>query len=386
MKKVRSIILLVMAFACVFTLSACGGKSDPAASAPPAQGGGGDSALPTKVFHIGCNTWGTMPILMMYGDECEYALKTLGMTTSRASDDNNPDKELQNVQNFISQGVDGIALQGAGATVIPQIATECLNAKVPFAMYNFPPRDDFYDDMSANNPYFAGAVVSDLRADGHILGERAIADGHRTACMIGGNIGDPNMDNRSGGFKEAFEAGGGTIVGEERCNDNSECLTKASSMFSANRDVDCVYIMVSDYVEGTMTALETLGIEGVDAYLSAVNTISADYVRDGRIVAGSGGTAFSCNVGPTLLINLLDGHVIRDANGNAPFIRIPTSIVTKDNIDKYMAAFFGDSPAVSQEVIKKLCYRFNPDVTYQTYLDVIANDLTVDAIIKSKGL
>ena len=384
MKKLKAIVVLVIIAALITGLAACNGSSG--SSTPSPGESGGSSGLPTKQHLIGCNTWGTMPILMMYGDECEYALHTLGMTTSRASDDNNPDKELQNVQNFISQGVDGIALQGAGATVIPQIATECLNAKVPFAMYNFPPRDDFYQDMSANNPYFAGAVVSDLRADGYILGERAIADGHRTACMIGGNIGDPNMDNRSGGFRDAFEAGGGSIVGEERCNDNSECLTKASSMFSANRDVDCVYIMVSDYVEGTMTALETLGIEGVDAYLSAVNTISADYVRDGRIVAGSGGTAFSCNVGPTLLINLLDGHAIRDENGNAPFIRIPTSIVTQENIDKYMQAFFGDSPAVSEEVIRRLCYRFNPDVTYQTYLDVIANELTVDAIIRSKGL
>ena len=395
MKRAKSILFIVLTFSFVISLAACQGSpgsssppaSSPPASSPPAQSSGGGAAeLPTKEYLIGCNTWGTMPILMLYGDECEYTLHTLGMKTSRASDDNNPDKELQNVQNFISQGVDGIALQGAGATVIPQIATECMNAKVPFAMYNFPPRQDFYEDMSANNPYFAGAAVSDLWADGSILGAKAIADGHRTACMIGGNIGDPNMDNRSGGFKEAFEAGGGTIVGEERCNDNSECLTKATNMFSASRDVDCVYIMVSDYVEGTMTALETLNIPGVAGYLSAVNTISADYIRDGRIVAGSGGTALSCNVGPTLLINLLDGHVIRDDKGNAPFFRIPTSLVTKDNIDKFIEAFFGAERAVAPDIIKKLTYRFNPDVTYQTYLDVIANDLTVDAVIKSKGL
>jgi len=395
MKKSNQILLVILALSFVFTLAACQGStpsqpSQPSQSSQPSQpsqsSGGGSAELPTKQYLIGCNTWGTMPILMLYGDECEYTLHTLGMRTSRASDDNNPDKELQNVQNFISQGVDGIALQGAGATVIPQIATECKNAKVPFAMYNFPPRQDFYEDMSKNNPYFAGAAVSDLWADGSILGAKAIADGHRTACLIGGNIGDPNMDNRAGGFKEAFEAGGGKIVGEERCNDNSECLTKATNMFSASRDVDCVYIMVSDYVEGTMTALETLNIPGVAGYLSAVNTISADYIRDGRIVAGSGGTALSCNVGPTLLINLLDGHVIRDNDGNAPFFRIPTSLVTQENIDKFIEAFFGAERAVAPEIIKKLSYRFNPDVTYQTYLDVIASDLTVDAVIKAKGL
>jgi len=40
---------------------------------------------------------------------------------------------------------------------------------------------------------------------------------------------------------------------------------------------------------------------------------------------------------------------------------------------------------VSPDVLKKLCYRYNPDVTYQTYLDVIQNELTVDAVLKAYG-
>jgi hypothetical protein len=109
------------------------------------------------------------------------------------------------------------------------------------------------------------------------LRKKALADGCKTACIIGGNIGDLNMDNRSKGFQDGFTAGGGTILAEERCTDNSEALSKASSMLSANKDVDCIYIMVGDYVEGTLTALDTLGIEGVKCYLSAVNAGSAIY-------------------------------------------------------------------------------------------------------------
>jgi hypothetical protein len=44
------------------------------------------------------NVWGTAPVLTLYGNEEEYALTAIGMTADRASDDNNADKELQNIQ------------------------------------------------------------------------------------------------------------------------------------------------------------------------------------------------------------------------------------------------------------------------------------------------
>jgi len=331
------------------------------------------------------NVWGTAPVLTLYGDEQEYALKTIGMTCDRASDDNNADKELQNIQNFVSQGVDGLLIQGAGATTIPQMANEATKAKIPFVLSIFTGTPEVRAEL-AKNEYYGGAAASDLVADGRILGQKAIEDGCKTACIIGGNIGDLNMDNRSKGFREGFEGGGGKIVAEERCTDNSECLTKALSMLSANKDVDCIYIMVGDYVEGTLTALDTLGITGTKCYLSAVNAGSAKYIKEGRIVAGSGGTTFACDVSPTLLLNILDGHPIKDENGDPPFFAIPTSLVTKDNVDAYVEVFLSENAhPVSPDALKKLCYRYNPDVTYQTYLDVIQNELTVDAVLKAYG-
>jgi ribose transport system substrate-binding protein len=395
MKKVYSIIALILAFSCIFSLAACGGTTAPSASpssssvAPSSEAAaapGEGASAPTETYHLGMNVWGTAPVLTLYGDEEEYALKAIGMTAARASDDNNADKELQNIQNFISQGVDGLLIQGAGATTIPQMGIEAKNAKVPFALCIFTGTPEVRAELAASNEYYAGAAASDLQADGRILAEKAIADGAKTACIIGGNIGDLNMDNRSKGFQDGFKAGGGTILAEERCTDNSEALAKASSMLSANKDVDCIYIMVGDYVEGTLTALDTLGIEGVKCYLSAVNAGSAKYISSGQIEAGSGGTALCCNVAPTLLLNMLDGHPIKDAEGKAPFFAIPTSLVTKDNVDAYVEVFLAEGAhPVPADVLKNLCYRYNPDVTYETYVDTITNLLTVDSILKANG-
>lgn len=374
-------------FACIFSLAACGsntGTAAPSGGASVAPSGGASDL--TKTYHLGMNVWGTAPVLTLYGNEQEYALKAIGMTTDRASDDNNADKELQNIQNFISQGVDGLLIQGAGATTIPQMGIEAAKAKTPFALSIFTGTPEVRQELADTNEYYAGASASDLQADGRILAEKALADGAKTACLIGGNIGDLNMDNRSKGFQDAFKAGGGTILAEERCTDSSEALSKASSMLSANKDVDCIYIMVGDYVEGTLTALDTLGIEGVKCYLSAVNAGSAKYITSGQIVAGSGGTALAANVAPTLLLNMLDGHPVKDENGKAPFFAVPTSLVTKENVDAYVEVFLAEGAhPVSAEVLKKLCFRYNPDVTYQTYVDVIKNDLTVDAILKANG-
>lgn len=396
MKKVWSTIALILVFACIFSLAGCGGttattspsSSSASASVPaaaPSESATGMAAELTKEYHVGLNTWGTAPVLQLYGDEAEYGIKSIGMTNDRASDDNNADKELQNIQNFIAQGVDGLCMSGAGMTTIPQMGNEAAKAKIPFIMYIHTGTPEIRDELTKNE-YYAGACASDLVADGGVLGEKAIADGNKTACIIGGNLGDINIDNRVKGFTEAFTAAGGTIVAEERCVDNSECLAKASSMLSANKDVDCVYIVVGDYVEGTLTALDTLGIEGVKCYLSAVNAGSAKYITSGEIVAGSGGTALAASVAPTLLLNALDGHFIKDADGKAPFFKIPTSLVTKENVDAYVEVFLakGAHP-VPVDLLKQLCFRYNPNASYQTYVDTIKNNLTVDAILKANG-
>jgi ribose transport system substrate-binding protein len=402
MKKMLSILAMILVFACIFSLAACNGNAEPVTSPAASPSGGASSpsgeasapaaspsdgaALPTEAYHIGMNVWGTAPVLTLYGDETEYAVKAVGMTNDRASDDNNADKELQNIQNFISQGVDGLCIQGAGATTIPQMGTEALNAKVPFVLCIFTGTPEVRAELTDTNPYYAGAAASDLQADGRILAEKALADGCKTACMIGGNIGDLNMDNRAKGFQDGFTAGGGTILAEERCTDNSEALSKASSMLSAHKDVDCIYIMVGDYVEGTLTALDTLGIEGVKCYLSAVNAGSADYIRSGQIQAGSGGTALCCNVAPTLLLNMLDGHPITDADGKAR--SSPSHVARHEGQRGRLCRGVpgrGRAPRAGRCNQKPLL-SLQPDVTYETYVDTITNELTVDAILKRKRL
>ena len=391
LKKLASVIALIIALTMV--VASCGDNSSNQSSGTPSTPASPDSSAssggpPDTVYTIGFNTWGSgVPILDLFGDETEFALKALGMNGSRASDDFTADKELQNVQNFISAGVDGIALQASADPVLPQAADACRSAEIPFVLLVFVGEDNDRAQIASNNQYYVGAVNSDLYYDGYVLGQSAIRDGNKTACIIGGNIGDNNMDQRIAGFTQSFVVeGGGQILSEARCTSPAESLQKASDMLSTFRDADCLYSLVGDYVPGPITAMDTLGITEMKVYASCVDLDTANYIREGRVVEGNDGIGLSAVIAPAMLINFLDGHPIVDSSGKpAEFKTIPF-IVNKDNVDDYVSIFYtpGVHP-ITEDLLRSLVWRYNPDVNYQTYENLIASGLTLDALLKVHG-
>lgn len=377
MSKVSRRLALILAIVLAFSLAltACGPKEE---AKTPDDG-------EAVAYKLGVNTWGSgVPILDSFGDAAQYTAETMGCTVIRASDDFTSDKELTNAQNFIAAGVDGILLQAAAPTTLPEIARYCKDAKVPFVLHVFIGDDPDRDKVAAENEYYVGAIDSDMVTDGKLMAEAALRDGCKTAVLIGGNIGDNNMDQRSQGFTDAFVAGGGTVLSEARCTDASEAPTKAEDMLSANMDADCLYAMVGDYIPGSISAIENLGLsDSIKVYMSCVDKTSAAYIKEGKIVEGNDGITLASYIAPMLMLNYLDGHKIVDANGDAPRFQTTPFSVNKDNVDGYLSVFDGTHPFTA-EMINDLCWRHNPEVTYQTYVDLLSN-LSLDYILKAHG-
>ncbi|MDR3278811.1 MAG: substrate-binding domain-containing protein, partial [Oscillospiraceae bacterium] len=266
MKKIRRIIAAALALTLVAALfSACGKKTPPAEtttppadSAPPADSNapGGEAGTDAS-YNLGVQVWGSgVPILDSFGDAVGWTIDTLGSTYVRASDDFTADKELTNAQNFIASGVDGLLIQLSAGPVLLQIAKQAAEKKVALATYITIGDDPDIAELAETNEYWVGACDSDMVLDGKLVAEYALKDGCTKAVIIGGNIGDNSQDQRSNGFTEAFEAGGGKVLAVARCTDNSEAPQKAEDMLAANPDADCLYAMVGDYVQGSVTALE----------------------------------------------------------------------------------------------------------------------------------
>ncbi len=204
--KARKIIALLLAAVMVLALTACGssgGKKEDSA----------DKGGKTGPYTIGINTWGSgVPVLDMFGDAKQYTLETLGHKVNRMSDDFNGEKELQNAQNMCAAGVDGIVFQAAAVSTVPQVGKECANAKIPFSFDVFVGENPDLAALADSNEYYCGAIDLDMVSDGAAIAEMAYGNGCRKAVMIGGNIGNNNMDQRSQGLTEKCTALGGEVV------------------------------------------------------------------------------------------------------------------------------------------------------------------------------
>jgi ribose transport system substrate-binding protein len=383
-KRIALFVAIITAFSLV--IAGCGEKPAPSAS-PSAPAASGAPSITTS-YKIGVNTWGAgVPVLDKFADNGEYVVKLLGGTTMRASDDFTPDKESQNVQNFCSAGCDGITLQPAGVTNLMQMAKTCQDAKVAFVINTFLGDDADRAELAKTNPYYVGSIANDLYADGKGVAELALADGMKKALIIGGNIGDNTQDLRSQGFTETFTAGGGTVLYEARCTNASEAPTKAADMLSANKDADCLYAMVGDYIPGSLTAIKNANLEGkINIYMSGVDSTSANFIKDGTVKAGCDGLFLASLIAPTLIYNYLDGHPIKDENGNPPELLNAEFKVDQSNIDAYISIFCTDGVnPIPDDMLKNLCWRYNPNVTYQTYVDLMQNGLTLNALLEAHG-
>ena len=375
MKKFKKIVALLLVAVMVLSLAAC--SSGDSNTDGDAAGG----------YTIGINTWGSgVPVLDMFGDAKQYTLELLGHKVSRMSDDFTADKELQNVQNMCAAGVNGIVFQAAAVTTVPQIGEECAKAKIPFAFDVFVGDEADLANLASGNEYYCGAIDSDMVSDGAAIAQMAWDNGCRTAVMIGGNIGDNNMDQRSQGFTETFTQLGGEVYAEARCTDNSECATKAMDMLSAYKDADAIYCFVGDYVEGSLTAIDNLGLTDIQVYVSCVDEGTANYIKEGRVVGGNDGISLASYISCTLVLNYLAGHKIVDENGQAPRLSTSPFRVDQSNVDNYLKVFFSDeAKPFTQSMLNDLLYTSNPNVSYQDYVDLIAN-IDLDMMLEANGL
>ena len=373
-KTMKRTLAIVLALALVFALAACGSKSE----------GNGDENVS---YNLGYNTWGAGTATFDFmAAVIDQAVAASGSTANRANDEHQADKELANIQNFVNAGVDGIIMQTAADPVLPEAAADCKEAKIPFVMSTFTGTDEVRADLSANNEYYLGSVNATMEAEGYLMGKAAAEDGHKTAVLLGGNVGDIHFEQRIEGFKKAFcEEGGGTIISEARCANPGEGQEKANAMLSAYPDADCLFAMVGDYVPGAVNAMETLGITDMPIYCSNANTDAIPYIRSGQIAAATTGNDLVGAVATALLINYLDGHKIVDENGKVPEFKSVGFVVDLDNVDKYEEIFLTKGVPFPDEVLQSLMYRYNPDVTYADFKDFVDNKLTLDAIVEMWG-
>jgi ribose transport system substrate-binding protein len=277
------------------------------------------------------------------------------------------------IQSYIGSGVDAIYWYAIFAALTPIIVSMCEQANVPVGIGHIPPTPDQYEMLLAS-PVFTGYVGGNLYWAGYQLGEQAIRDGGRVAIIEIGVPGTFDMESKRTGFTDAFEAGGGQVVAYASASTPDEALPKSTDMLNAHPDVDVAYAGTGFHCVGLMQAVRNLNRQDtVKIYTSDVDLDLVQPIRDGLLAAGDGGSQVEMILALALIINWLDGHQILDPNGNAPiFDDMRNCLITADNVDEFQRVIV-DNNCFTLEMFRHFLYRYNPDVSYQTYKDFVDN-------------
>lgn len=239
-KKISLSFLAVMIIAAI-ALSGCSTGSEPKESAASSGSAGSSAPAAGKKLKIGISFETLQTAYWVTGfNAMKEDIVARGHEYVEAVADGDSNRQLEQVNNFIAQKVDGIILVPKDEkTVIPMIKA-ANEANIPIVLYNRPP---------AKSDAKSTTVVADnfkITVDTvKFMVEQAKAQGGKYKAMILiGDLGDQNAINRRDGFFEALK---GTedfieVVAQVPTEWNQEkALAGVTNALQANPDINFIF-------------------------------------------------------------------------------------------------------------------------------------------------
>lgn len=384
MKKLHSILALILCLVLVFALAACGNSGEnqdvqasasPSDSPSPAEPDGDDQGEFSS-YTIGFSSHGAG---MWIIDLCRlhvqhYLVDVLGFEFQTVAANFSAEQMVRDVQNSCQADQDGHMYTNTWGTIMETCSDIFEDTQTPWVNYDQMISQDMVD-IARENPYFVGSVGGDAYNQGYVVGLQAAEDGCQRAAVIAGAIGDTVVDKRLQGFSDGLATGGGQVIEEARCSDPSEATQKGDDLIAAYGDqIDCLFGQNSEFILPAMNALENFGyIDNVSLYTAEPDIECLNMIRDGEMSAVIPSGQLASPLASILLINYLDGHALLDENGQAPWLdTIPMWMVTPENADIYQK-YTIDGFEMANEDYLNLLYRNNPDVTYEEFCQFVEN-------------
>lgn len=361
------------------SMAACGGDTSTTESTAGADSaavsdsvaGGEDAAsedsASTGKFKIGYNYYGPGSYaLTKLADNQQFVIDAFGNESQSISDDFQVDKIVQDIENLVSSGCNGLVIWLPADNLYQTVIDICTNAKVPFVFSDKVPSDPAIKEQLMSNEYFAGAVGPANAEYGTLIAEYALAQGYKSCIISTGAQGDPTDTPRIEAFTEAFEAGGGTIEQIVYTDSQDNIQPYTENALIACPDVDFVYGTGSDFGIGAVSAAQNQGLD-TKVLTSGLDSGALDLLAEGSNMEFVNGDFWvSGTLATVLLQNYLEGNPIKDADGNPVWIdNIMPFEVSADQYDEFKATFI-DSDFYSTEEIQAMS-----GITYDEFMDIV---------------
>ncbi len=173
--------------------------------------------------------------------------------------ENDRAQQIQLVEQFITDGIDGLALAPLDHTALAAVVARARAKDIPVVIFDSDldgtPGVDFQSFIATNN-----------RAAGELAGSHLakLLDGKGKAVMLRYVVGSASTDARESGFAQAAKAGGVELSVDNRYAGATagEAKTTALNLMDALREAGGVFCSNESATAGMLLALEQMGLAG----------------------------------------------------------------------------------------------------------------------------
>ncbi len=270
-------------------------------------------------------------VFMRYAlDQLTDEAKKNGIEVVAADGKRDPNEQIKQIENFITQGVDAIMIHVIDQTIAPRITKLCLDAKIPLVYFNRKPED------SALSPGKVVAVASPEVVAGNLEAEFVAKKlgGKGNVAILMGSMGTAPQIGRTQGTKDVIAKNPGMkVIREQTANfARPDAVTVVENWLASGIQIDAIIANNDEMAIGAVLVLEEkkmkdkVVVTGVDATSDALKFI-ADKRMDMTVFQNGGAQGRGAVQAALKLVN----------KQNVPtFTAIPFEPVTFENYKKYM--------------------------------------------------
>lgn len=330
MKKWAILTAIVLSLSAIFAgCSSGGGGSSAPSDSSNDPGSSSESKTETlNIAYFGPHQNNEYQISLK--EAAEAAGKEKGVNVKVYIADNDPAKQISQIEQAIAEKVDGILIDPVSFDGITAAVTAAKNANIPFVTVH--ESVSVQDDCTA----FVG---SNLRVGGKLKMEQVMKDFPDGAdlAILYGPLGQTAQIDITDGYADALKEAGReddykTIFDGEGNWNAEDALELASNWLSTGKHIDAIVCNNDGMAIGALQAVKSAGktgeikIYGLDAQQDVLKE-----VKDGNIRA----TIFNdfngeASTGMDMLIKAIKGESVDKQT------LIDPKVVTQDNVDEYI--------------------------------------------------
>ena len=230
------------------------------------------------------------PFFVSLKEGAEAKAKDLGLELIVLDSQNDPAKELSNMEDLLTQGVDVILINPTDSDAVGNAIKAANDKKIPVITL----------DRGANSGEVVAHIASDNIAGGKMAGEYIIEKlgGTGNVVELEGIAGTSAARDRGQGFNEAIATSSIEVVAKQVADfDRTKGLSVMENILQAQPEIDAVFAHNDEMALGALKAIEAsgrnimvVGFDATDDAVAAVNdgTMAATVAQQPSLIGSLG--------------------------------------------------------------------------------------------------